>query len=347
MNMSFHPRTWIGRGLVLLVTLVAAASLQAGLTGLVYDADDSAVRVAFIDSGDGSVSQGSAGIDDCCLLVAGLTAIDTDGDRVFSVGQFSGGPNAGDPVLLELSLDGESASQISPAQVPQAVLAWDQQSGRLISAVLGQGPSSTQWIAIDPENGSVDSIGSESTTCCELVAGIADIGELPGGGKALYVVGRNHGESDWQLLAVDLSDGAITSLAPLPAGSPGFMVFDEASGQVDVLMQTALDEPSILYRIDPADGIATELAVNSAPDCCLASPGDMASRTEDQFGSTWWVGGSGAVSQPVPGFFTLSGAESNSLSKRVALDGNLFLHALIVSGTVVNPALLFHDRFEL
>ena len=112
-------------------------------------------------------------------------------------------------------------------------------------------------------------------------------------------------------------------------------------------MQTSLEDSSIVYRIDPADGSAIQRSANSASNCCLASPGQMASQSFGVTGATWWIGGSGALSVPSPGFFTLSADESNGLTKRVVLEGNLFLHALIVSGTVVDPGLLFQDRFEM
>ncbi len=329
-----------------LFSLFFAGMTHAGLTGLVHSADDSSVRIASIDSGDGSVSLGAAAISDCCYLAAGLTAIDVDQGRVFAFGHYSSGAQAGDPVLMIFSLDGTTATEVVPGEVPRGVLAWDGQSERLVSAVMTAQPAGTQWITIDPLDGSVDLLGGESSDCCELISGMGDIGDLPGGGRALFTVGRFFGASDWQLLVVDLADGAIQELTALPTGRPGFLVVDDASGQVDVLMQTSLGNPSLLYRIDPADGQVTEQAVNSAENCCLTSPGDMASRSEGVTGVTWWIGGDGSNSSPDPGFFTLSANDSNALTNRTTLQGDFYLHALIVSGTVVDPGLLFQDRFE-
>jgi hypothetical protein len=329
-----------------LLSLFLAGSTPAGLTGLVHDADSLTVRIAAIDSGDGSVSLGTAMIPDCCYLGAGLTAVDADHGRVFAFGQYSSGPQAGVTVLMTLSLDGANASLVVPEEPLQAVLAWDAQSERLISARMTVGPASTQWISVDPVDGSISPVGSASTECCELFSGMANVGELPGGGRGLYTVGRPFGASDWQLLVVDLADGAIQEVAALPAGRPGFVSFDDATGQIDMLMQTSLNDPSILYRIDPADGSVIEQAINSAGNCCLTSPGDMASQSEGVTGTTWWIGGNGANSSLAPGFFALSANDSNALTTRVSLDGNLYLHALIVSGAVVDPGLLFKDRFE-
>ncbi len=348
--LNASDRGWLARIVlptaVALALLIAGSPSQAGLTGLVYDADNTQLRMAFIDSQDASLTPGNAAIDDCCEMLAGLTAIDSEGQRVFALGRPLAGPDASNTVLLELSLDGESARQVAPAVEPQAVLAWDEISGKVISAVQTANPATTQWVAIDPSDGSVDLLGSESSTCCELIAGLADIGTRPGGGRALYVVGRDHGNADWHLLSVDLSNGMVITLTALPQGQPGFLVFDVASEKIDVLMQTSLDQASLIYRIDPAGGSPVLLATNTSDHCCLTSPGDMASSSTDELSTTWWVGGNRALSGTAAGFFTLTVAETSAVSRRQPLAGNLFLQALVVSGEVVNPLILFRDRFE-
>ncbi len=338
---SFHGPRW-----TFLLLLVVTGLANGGLTGLVHDIDDDSIRIAFIDSADGSVSLGTASIKECCYLGAGLSAVDSDQGRVFALGTPTSGPNSGDPVLMTLGMDGESAFSISLGEIPKSVLAWDSQSEQLISVVTAVSPARTQWITIDPLDGSVDALGDASADCCELIPGMADVGDIPDNGRGLFTIGRPFGASEWLLLVVDLASGEIDNLATLPPGRPGFLVFDDESGQIDVLIQTSLDDASLLFRINPADGSVTEQAVNSTENCCLTSPGDMASQSKGVTGATWWVGGKDVNGTPTPGFFTLSATDSNALSNRVSLDGNLFLHALIVSGSVVDPGLLFQDRFE-
>jgi hypothetical protein len=333
-----------GRLLVALVMVSVVGLAQAGLTALVEDASDGSLRVVAIDSGTGQVIPGTAAIDDCCLVGAGLSAIDVAGERVFAFGIRNAGDLNGQPILMTLSLDGSETHSVETDQLPQSVLGYDSQSDRLVSTTYSV--DGTQWISLDPDTGQANSIGSPMEDCCEIVSGLAAVGNLPAGPRALYFVGRDHGASAWQLLAVELATGGVTSIAELPEGTPGMLVLDEQTGQLDLLLQTAIGEPSALYRVDPAVGTASLVATQAGAGCCLISPGDVASLDLD--GEYWWVGGSRSdLSSPASGYLALAAGFDAGVVPAWQIEPGYRLHALMVTGAVVNPGWLFRDRFEL
>jgi hypothetical protein len=338
-------RTWAGP--VLLITLLASTSAWAGLTGLVRDVNDGSLRVVQIDSATGEVTAGSASLADCCRVGAGLTAVDLGGNQLFAFGHQSAGDDEGNPLLMQFSLDGQQATTVTPDRLPQAVMAYDNQSSRLYSVSLSPAPDfAIQWFSLDPATGQSTLIGNPATDCCEILAGLGAIANLPGGGRGLYFVGRPSGSPDWHLLAADLNNGDVVDLATLPGGTPGFLVVHPTSGVADFMIQTTLADSIELYRVDPATGIVTNQASHDVSNCCLVSPGDVASLSSDE--PFWWIGGSGAqLNPPGAGFFALlANADTNQAPARTLL-GNYRLHALVVSGTVVSPDLIFRDRFQL
>lgn len=324
-------------GGLLLALLTAPAT--AGLTGLVYDESTGSIRAVGIDSASGAVTPGQQAIDDCCWIATGMTAVDQAGERLFAFGRDTVKDST---VLLTLSHDGSQAGLMELTQTLQALLAYDSGQDRLISVSLQAAPSATsQWVSIDPGTGVVTPIGDPLADCCEFATGLAAVS---GTQQVLYFVGREPGQAEWHLFSTDLAAGSVESLAALPPGRPGFLVLDENSGKLDLLMQTKPDEASGLYRIDPVDGSVELVATQTDSDCCLTGPGQTASLDQDsQF---WWIGGSGSGLTPSPGFFALGASSSAGVATVEQLTPGYRLHALVISGAVVNLDLLFQDRFQ-
>lgn len=330
--------------LLLAAGLSGAAPVRAELAGLVHDRSDASLRVVGIDSGDGTVTPGSESVDDCCFLGAGLTAADHAGGRFFAYGHYLSGGDFGQAVLLSLDFDGNATTAVAPETAPQGVLAWNPGSGRLISAGFGGDTADPelQWIAIDPVDGSVADIGGPDVTCCELLTGVVAVDAA---GEQLFFVGREFDTTDWAIRAVDLGDGTISQVAPLPApGLAGFMAYDAAGGHIELYMQDGAAGAAGLHRVDVASGTATQVAAELDDGCCLIGAGAVASL--DAVGEAWWVAGSGDGLSTVPGFSALlAGSDSASVVQRV-LAGDYLLNALAVDGAVVSPALILRDRFE-
>ncbi len=334
-------------GTVLLIGLLFSMPIQAGfLVGLVQDASDGSLKMLEIDVQTGQTTSGSAAIENCCLVGMGLTAVDADSGRVFAFGRRSSGPQAGEPALMTLSLDGKQVFHVEPEQTPQALLAYDNQSARLISATLSSAPEfATRWISLDPVTGQVEQIGAEQSNCCEIVSGLATVGSLPTGSRVMYFIGRLFGVAEWHLLAMDLANGNLTVVAELPAGNPGFLVLDQQTGLLEVMMQTAVADALRLYRVDPDDGMVSLAATHSVSECCLVSPGDVASL--DPIDMIWWVGGSGSrLIGPTAGYFALQADTDSNAVPDWSLDADLRLHALMFSFLRLMD-LLFQDRFEM
>jgi hypothetical protein len=312
----------------------------ADLSGLVFDESDGSLMMASIDPATGAVSPGAAALSNCCQLVTGLTAIDQAGERLFAIGLQSGDQT---PLLLTFALDGSAASSIELDQLPQALLAYDSGAGRLISVILGAPPSaSSQWISIEPTTGAVTQIGSPDASCCEILTGLAAVASGP---QQLYLLGRDFGEPDWQLLGIDLATGASSALAELPAGHPGFLSLDADSGQVDLLIQTAPQASSGLYRVNPVDGTFALQATQIDADCCLMMPGQAANL--DDSGQFWWLGGSGSGLTPSSGFFAIRATLDGASLNRRQLSSGYRLNALVLDGEIVFVDQVFQDRFEL
>lgn len=329
--------------LAVLLLILCHVPVFAGLAGLVFEESEGNLMMASIDSGTGAVSPGAATLNDCCQLVSGLTAIDRVGERLFAIGLQAGVTDEPIPLLLTFALDGSAVSSVELDQLPQALLAYDHGADRLISVFLAAPPSaSSQWISIDPTTGAVIQIGDPDSNCCEILTGLAAVASGP---QQLYLLGRNFGEADWQLRGIDLMTGASSVLAELPVGRPGFLSLDADSGQVDLLIQTAPEASSGLYRINPGDGTSVLLATQHDANCCLVMPGQAASL--DDSGQFWWIGGSGDGLTPNAGFFVLQATANGAALNSRQLPAGYRLNALVVDGEVVSLNQIFHDRFEL
>lgn len=319
-----------------LVALLASVPVPAQLLGLATDTGDGSLRVVSVQSDNGAVTPGAAAAPDCCLLSVGLTAADPAGERFFAVGEWTGGADQGNNALFEFAFDGASVGSVALAEVPRSFLAWDDQNARLIS--LRHEPA-TVLLAIDPSDGSVAPIGAPAVDCCEVVAGMF---AMDSAGQRLFVAGRAFGASDWSLLAFDLGTGAVSDLAVLPAGRPGFMLYDDSAGRVEVMMQTGLAATGTLVAIDPGNGATDILASYSNGDCCLYTPGDAASYSID--GEVIWAAGSDSAT--MPGFLGQVAAGLDQLIDPETLDPGYHLHAMVVDGMTVAPGTIFQDRFE-
>ncbi|RFF33005.1 hypothetical protein [Wenzhouxiangella sediminis] len=319
-----------------LAALLAAAPATAELVGLVHDTADGSLQAVAINSDTGAVTPAGASAADCCLVPTGLSVTDTAGERFFVVGEWTAGATAGSTSLHELGFDGLLVNSVVLAEVPRSVLAWDDQNARLIS--LRHEPETT-LLAIDPVSGAVSTLGGAQTDCCEVIAGVSAIDSA---GQRLFVAGRSFGATDWSLLEFDLGSGAVSEAAVLPTGRPGFMLYDSATGRVEVMMQTALADSGSLVAIDPATATLDTLATYSNGDCCLYAPGDGASRSDD--GEVIWAAGIGGAS--AAGFF---GQFALGLDRPVdiqPMDAGYHMLALVVDGSTVVPGILFRDRFE-
>lgn len=319
-----------------LAALVAAAPATAELVGLVHDTSDGSLQAVVINSDSGAVVPASVKASDCCLVPAGLSVADTAGERFFTVGEWTGGASEGSTSLHEMGFDGVSVDSVALAEVPRSVLAWDDQNARLIS--LRHEPETT-LLAIDPDSGAVSALGGAQTDCCEVVAGVSAIDST---GQRLFVAGRSFDAADWSLLEFDLGSGAVSEAAVLPAGRPGFMLYDSAAGRVEVMIQTTLADSGSLVAIDPATAAIDTLATYSNGDCCLYAPGDGASYSED--GEVIWAAGAGGAS--AAGFL---GQFALGLDRPVdmqPMDPGYHMLALVVDGSTVVPGILFRDRFE-
>lgn len=333
-------------GLLVLASLLwMSAPVQAELSALVHDRVDDSLRAVSIDSGNGAVTPGSASVEACCLVGAGLTAADVDGGRFFAFGRYLAEDGFGDDVLMSFDFDGNAAATVAPVQAPYALLAYDAAQDRLISTEpeIDDIAPTLQWVAFDPDDGSVSPIGAPDSICCELLTGIAALSEAD---QQLYFVGRLFGESEWRIRSVDLANASITDVAALPApGRPGFMRYSAGSGQLDVYMQDGAGGDAGMFRVDPANGSAVSVAPELDPDCCLLGLGEIASL--DQAGEAWWAAGSGSGLSPIPGFLALNAASTSAAVTQRAIASDYAIHALVVSGEVVSPGLIFRDRFQV
>lgn len=319
-----------------LLAVLASMPVAAELVGLVHDSGDGSMQVVAVRSDNGQVTPASVTASDCCLVPTGLAAADTAGERFFAVGEWTGGAEDGNTSLLELGFDGASVDSTPLAEVPRSFLAWDEQNARLIS--LRHEPE-TVLLAIDPVSGTVSELGGPQTDCCEVIAGVSAIDVA---GQRLFTAGRSFGASDWSLLLFDLGTGAVSEAASLPAGRPGFMLYDDTTDRVEVLMQTALSGSHDLVAIDPATAATDVLASYANSDCCLYAPGDTASYSEN--GDVVWAAGTGeVVSTGFLGHYA-QGADHDVDIQTLAAGYRLF--ALVVNGSTVLPGVLFQDRFE-
>lgn len=319
-----------------LAALLASLPVSAELIGLAHNAGNGSLQAVSIQSDSGAVTPGAAAASDCCLLPAGLAATDATGERFFAVGEWTGGAEAGNTALFEFAFDGASFNSISLAEVPRSVLAWDDQNNRLIS--LRQEPE-TVLLAIDSSDGSITALGGPATNCCEVVSGMFAMDSV---GQRLFVAGRAFGASDWSLLAFNLASGAVSDVAVLPAGRPGFMLYDDSTGRVQMMMQTALADSGTLFAINPGSGAVDTLASYSNNDCCLYTPGDAASYSVD--GEVVWVAGSDGANAP-----SILGQFASGVDRVIdvkALDSGYNLHAMVVDGITVVTGTIFWDRFE-
>jgi hypothetical protein len=326
----------------LLLTATIAESARAELAALVVDRGEGSLRVVAVDSSDGGVTPGSVAIADCCLLGAGLTAADADGERFFAFGRES---TADEDRLATLAFDGSSAGTVVPARAPQVLLAYDGMQDRLISVALGGSAASPtlQWFSLDPSTGAASDIGPTDATCCELMTGVADVDAA---GQRLFFVGRAFGQSDWRIRSLDLASGDVTDVGPMPAaGRPGFLRYSDAGGHLDVYMQNGPNGADDgFYRVDPGTGSGILVADEDDGGCCLLGLGHIASL--DDSGEAWWLAGSGAGMTPTPGFMSLFAESGNGSVSERTIDAGYALHALVVDGQVVSPGLIFSDRFE-
>lgn len=319
-----------------LLALLVSLPVSAELIGLVHETNGGSLQVVSIQSGNGAVTPGAAAASDCCLLPAGLAATDAVGERFFAVGEWTGGAEAGNTALFEFAFDGASFDSVTLPEVPRSVLAWDDQNNRLIS--LRQEPE-TVVLAIDPSDGSITALGGPATDCCEVVTGMF---ALDSAGQRLFVAGRGFGDSGWSLLSFDLNSGAVSDLAALPAGRPGFMLYDASTGRVEVMMQTALADSGTLVAIDPGTGAVDTLASYSNSDCCLYTPGDAASYSAD--GEVVWTAGSDA--SVTPGILGQFASGVDRVVDVEPIDAGYYLHAMVVEGITVVTGTIFWDRFE-
>lgn len=321
---------------LLLVSLGSSASAE--LLGLASEVGTGSMRVISVRSDTGAVTPGTAAATDCCLLPAGLTAVDAAGERFFAIGEWTGGPHVGDSALFRFDFDGGSIGSVAVSAVPRSLLAFDAQFDRLIS--LRHQPE-TVVLAIDPTDGSTTTIGMPATNCCEVISGV---GSIDSAGQRLFVAGRDFGASGWSLLKFDLGSGSLSEVASLPPGQPGFMLFDTSSSRVLVLMQTALSASSSLVAVSPATGVIEALSAYPNADCCLYSLGDTASQSED--GQAIWTAGIASGSMDgILGHPASVGPDRPIDAK--ALSGDYVLHSLVVDGMTVPPGTIFWDRFEM
>lgn len=339
-----------GCALLLATCLLLSGPATAQLAGLVFDPDEALVLVAAIDSESGDATPGSASVADCCLMLPHLTAADTDGERFFAYGQFTGGNNDGETHLFTLGFDGNSAGSVSATVVPEILLAYDALNDRLVSLRSVTPPPPTrgggglnmdlQVIAVDIATGAVSDIGTPNTGCCEIVSGVAAVDSA---GQRLFFAGRQSSAGDWRLFSTDLVTGVVNDIVTLPAGQPGFMAFNEGSGQVDILMQQDVASGSQIISADPSSGGLLVQAGHASPDCCLLALGQTPSLSLD--GEFWWL--SGSASTLAPGLAAMSSFGTNGLASTQPLTDNFRLIAVVVNGQTVSLDLLFQDRFEL
>jgi len=322
-----------------------AGPAKAELAALVHDTENASLRVVRIDSSDGSVTTGTESVAACCFISSGMTASDGDSRRFFAYGLEIDEGNPGAPVLLELGFDGNSVSTTAPARSPEGVLAYDSAGGRLIAFEFSddfQNPS-LQLIAIDPTSGAVSDLGPENLACCEVITGTHAIDSAA---QRLFFVGREFGATDWSIQSISLADASLSVIAPMPAaGRPGFLSLNEAGTELDVYLQEAMAGAAGVYRVNVGTGVATEVSVEADPGCCLVGPGETVGR--DQAGLAWWMAGSGSGVTPASGFMALPTGDDVSSVPSQTMASGYELHALVVDGQVINPFLLFRDRFEL
>ncbi len=334
-------RTTVFAALMTIAAAVSPAAL-AELAAVVVDRSDDSLRVVGIDSGDGSITPGSAAIPDCCRVGAGLTAADPGGERFFVFGREL---TANGDRLATLGFDGASASSVVPARVPQVFLVHDAVQGRLVSVELGGNAAdpTVQWFSIDPATGSAADIGPPDEICCELMTGVAGI-DAPA--RRLFFVGREFGQAEWRIRSVDLATGTVSDIGALPtSGRPGFLRYSGVGDHLDLYMQdgpSGIDDG--LYRVDPATGTGQLVSAESDSDCCLLGLGQVADL--DASGEAWWLAGSGGGMAPAPGFMALFAGSDNGTVSQWTTDPDYALHALVVDGAVVSPGMIFRDRFE-
>ncbi len=323
-----------------LVLSVWGVPAQGQLSALVFEEASNELRVVEIDSETGDVALGAVGASDCCRFLAGLTAADTQGERFFTVGEFTGGAGEDQLALFSLSFDGVSISAELLPTSPAFVLGYDADNDRLISMTAADLATGLQLVEIDPDTAVSTTIGTPNPDCCEVLTGISAI---DAGAQILYFAGRLAGESNWSVYSADLTTGSIVEELALVAGTPGFMALNADTGFLEVLLQQSLAGSSQLIGVDLVGGGAVLLAEHASSDCCLLSPGQTASSSAD--GDAWWLAGGDTSFNA--SMIAISSIGTPGLSRVQAITAGYRMLAMVVNGETVSLDLVFRDRFQL
>lgn len=325
-------------GLLLLALMTVPA--QAQLSGLIHDPGNGELSVVSIDSATGVVTPAATTVVDCCRLASGLIATDSTGERFFAMGIWTGGDNVDLSGLFTLGFDGNSVASVEIDSIPTAILEYDALNDRLISVDVVDLATGLLLRSFDPVTGVATDIGTPNVDCCEIATGVSAIDSA---GQRLFFAGRLAEEAEWSVYSADLTTGAVVAVETLPAGHPGFMAYDAGTGLVQVLMQQTLAGDTQIIGVDPVNGGLLVLADHANADCCLLTPGQTPSQSQD--GDFWWL--SGADSTLASAVLALSAEGSGGLTALQVLDTTGLLQAVVVDGQTVSLDLIFDDRFEL
>ncbi|MEN1727304.1 MAG: hypothetical protein AAGJ52_02580 [Pseudomonadota bacterium] len=328
--------------LLLIALGLWSGQAHAQLAGLVHDPVAGELRVAEIDSANGTFTTGTGAVTDCCQFTSGLISTNSTTDQFYALGTFTGGALVDQLGVFTLGYDGTTVSASIVADTPESVLEYDEQLGVLISMKTVDLATGMQLIGIDPTSGAVTPFPTNNVDCCEIVTGVS---ALDSAARRLYFAGRQAGEATWSVYVADLNSGVAVPFEVLPSGAPGFMGLSPNGTTLEVMMQSDLLASSQLIGIDLAGGGSTVLAEYSDSQCCLLTPGQTPSNSQD--GESWWLAGSNTGLEDALMAMTRNGL--SGLTRIQALDPvpGVHLLAVVVDGNTVSLDILFSDRFQL
>jgi hypothetical protein len=171
----------------------------------------------------------------CCRYVAGVSAFDPVGDRLYAVAIDDTGNESLQRFDRRL---GATSTLALPAGTHVLALAWQISASRLVG--LQRVGAAHRVVVIDPGTGTVTPLSGVITDCCIVRGGVAALHQTS---ATFAFVARAPTSEAWEIFRVALSNGSVkraTTFVALDA-----LAYDDEAR----LLGTYLDTQSALYRI--------------------------------------------------------------------------------------------------